>query len=211
MNCHLVNPSNLSELIYSAWNKSLARVCNTQNLMGDSIQIHNERHAQVWVDILAQEFKQKYPCPDFHVFWRSNPEEKNPICGDLKEFLFDIAVCRLGVTKSRQRSPKNLKFVAQAHWLVESEFDRKDFREIILDMSKLVIGASSYKLFVVAHRSKDTEKELRDRLAPIARCCGGPLFFAFVSHPREWLSEGQADPVIYQWSAETDQWLLIAS
>lgn len=159
---------------------------------------------------MAQEFELEYSNLDYYVFWKFNPREKNPICGKLKEFLFDIAVCQFLETESLEQNPKGLNFVAQAHWLVESEFDRNNFREIILDMSKLVIGTSSYKLFVAAHRREKTEQKILEKIAPLAQCCDLTLFLAFVSHPDVWFKRGQADPVIYHWCLESDQWLLFA-
>lgn len=207
MNTDPVNPSNLSEIVFEAWNKTLERVRNDQVRLGDSDQVANTRRARVWVDALAREFAEEYDRPNFHVFWKFNPSEKNPICGKLKELLFDIVVCQLGDTESLELKPRGLKFVSQSHWLVESEFE-KNTREILLDLSKLVLGAAKYKMFVASHRRKKMEHDLLDRLAPIARCCSSSLFFTFVSHPEEWFSDGQCKPVIYRWSVESDSWLL---
>ena len=204
-----MSPNELQQLVATAWDETLAKVMSTPSLMGESSRLRNLRRAGVWIDNLALEFSARYSSSNFHVFWRGN-NHGNPICGKLKELLFDIAVCELLSTRSLQAQPKSLEFVSSAHWLVESEFAKSNTREIILDMSKLVIGAARNKLFVAAHRPEDTEQKLLDRLSPIAQCCDSPLFLAFVSHPDDWFGESEIEPVVYQWSDSSSGWQLLA-
>lgn len=199
-------PSNyLQQIISCAWEGTLATVRKKPSRMKGSTKIQNLNRAKDWVDQLARGFASRYSFPEFHVFWKSN-RNRNPICGNLKELLFDIAVCQLSETKSLEAKPRSLKFISRAHWLVESEFETGNTREIILDMSKLVIGACPHKLFVAAHRREDIEQRLLNGLRPIAQCCGTGLFLAFVSHPNDWFTEQQREPAIHEWSDELNNW-----
>lgn len=108
--------------------------------------------------------------------------------------------------ESLQRQSNRLEFIDQCHWQVESEFNRSDSREVVVDMSKLIVGSAENKLFVSAHR-KANERELLKLCAWIARRCGGNVFFAFVAHPDEWGTNPSA-PALYEWLA--GDWELIS-
>lgn len=81
------------------------------------------------------------------------------------------------MTEYRRQETKELKFVSQAHWILKSEFATRTCG-IILDMSKLAIGAASYKLFVAVRRKIGIAKKLFDSRAPLARSSDSLLFFA---------------------------------
>lgn len=204
-----VGPNDLPVIISNAWQRTLTTVRNKPSLMGNSSTKRNIGRARVWVDALGSEFAARYVSPDFHVFWISN-NRKNPVCGSLKELLFDIAVCKLDSTRSLEANPRTLKFVSNAQWLVESEFNKGNTREIILDMSKLAIGTAPFKLFVAAHRRDSSEQQLLDRLRPLASYCGAGLFIAFVSHPKEWFGKLQREPVIHKWLDKANDWRLFS-
>lgn len=122
--------------------------------------------------------------------------------------LFDIAVCSVLTTPSRQRRARDLEFIAECHWQIESEFNRTNTREIVIDMSKLVMGAAENKLFVAAHRRRG-QRDILEQFAPIAACCAGPVYFCFVSHPDDWNTDRQRPPALHEWAA--DRWSEIAS
>ena len=101
-----------------------------------------------------------------------------------------------------ESKPKTLKFVADASWLVESEFSTNT-RHILLDMGKLVIGTASNKLFVVSDRD-DKNEALLERLKPVAQKIDGNLYLVFVPHPGIWhcLKDGSKGPVLYWWNSK---------
>ena len=148
---------------------------------------------------LAREFAAHYLVDaGHHVFWRSNPDRTTGF--RLREFLFDIAVCHVCHTPSLQPLPQDLLFVSHCDWLVESEF-APNTRDIVLDMSKPVVGQADNKLFVAAQRGPNTERDLLDRCARIATCCRGRVFFIFVAHPDRW-DRAPEDPRLHAWSAD---------
>ena len=103
--------------------------------------------------------------------------------------------------------PRPLNFVADASWLVESEFSTNT-RHILLDMGKLVIGTASNKLFVVSDRD-DKNEALLERLKPVARKIDGNLYLVFVPHPRIWhrLKASTKGPVLYRWDSKKDDFV----
>ena len=99
---------------------------------------------------------------------------------------------------------KPLPFVARCLWKIESELDQKDSGEIVLDMSKLIMGSSKNKLFVASHKEtirkgKAWETRVLEMCKKIAQCCDGRLFFCFIAHPKDWDNESVPAPSVYRW------------
>ena len=137
------------------------------------------------------------------VFWRRR-KEKVPHF-KVKELLFDITVCSVSTTLSLQHKPQPLEFISDGHWLVESEFSRNT-RDIIIDMSKLVLGSAENKLIVAAHPNNDANRQrVLAQCADIAARCRVNVFFLFVSHPKDW--DAPCPPLLYEWIA--GEWRLI--
>lgn len=202
---HLTQLHELQELIRDAWNTILNTVQSNPELMGDPSEARNNGRAEEWIKILTQQFVNKYKDQNCRVFSRSNLNNRD-VFPKLKELLFDISVCEMDTTKSLEYKPKRLEYVVKAHWLIESEFNRENIREIILDLSKLMIGAAPNKLFIAAHRDERTEQKLLNRLSPIARCCDSSLYFMFLSHPNDWFTNNQCEPVLHIWSEHINNW-----
>ncbi len=157
----------------------------------------NRQRSGNWVESLARRFKEHYEGDPYRVFWSANRKNRKQF--GRNEMLFDIAVCSVFTTKSRQRTARDLEFIAQCHWQIESEFNRTNTREIVIDMSKLVMGAAEDKLFVAAHRRRG-QRDILEQFAPIAACCGGRLYFCFVSHPADW-ADNARPPMLFEWIA----------
>ena len=161
----------------------------------------NSDRSRKWINSLAQQFKEFYTCRSHRVFWSGNYENQAEF--GRNEFLFDLVVCSVSTTKSLERKPRGLEFVAQCHWQVESEFNLGNTRALTVDMSKLVMGSAEYKLFIAAHRG-DRNKNVLNLCAPIAHFCSGRLYFCFVSHPDSWNDGPRVPPELYEWTM--DHW-----
>lgn len=187
-----VHRGNLSQVINRAWTR--ATDIRTE---GSEHRVRNQERSRQWVSELAKAFTDEYDMNIHRVFWQGNTANRDQF--RINELLFDVVVCSVSSEESLQRRSNRLEFVHQCHWQVESEFNRRDSREIVIDMSKLVIGSAENKLFVAAHR-KTKARELLTLCAQIARQCSGNVFFAFVAHPEEWDTNPRA-PVLYEWLA----------
>ena len=187
-----VHRGNLSRVINKAW----TRTKDSRAEEGERGNRNRTRSRQ-WVSGLAKAFSEEYDEDLHRIFWQGNPTNREQF--RINEFLFDVMVCSVSSVESLQRQSNRLEFIDQCHWQVESEFNRRDSREIVVDMSKLVVGSAENKLFVAAHR-KTNERELLKLCARIARRCSGNVFFAFVAHPDEW-DTGPKPPVLYEWLA----------
>lgn len=180
-----IDEAKLGELIKSAWEQCISNAAD----------LDNRKRSNCWVKRLGANFDEHYAdCKDYRVFWRGNPDNKPEFT--LTEMLYDILVCRTDTTYSMESRPRQLEFIAQAIWTVESEFE-KNTRDILLDMSKLVVTNSINKLLIVSDRDERNE-QLRCRLSPVAEKIHGGLFLGFVTHPDDWCEESKP-PQLYRW------------
>ena len=184
----------LISIIHSAW----------QDALEGRADLDNSKRSTAWVNFLGENFKKQYQGNRYRVFWKGNTENWKHF--RRQEFLFDVLVCSIDTIPSFQQPPRNLEFIAQCHWQIESEFNNRNAREIVIDMSKLVIGEAENKLFITSHREEEKEKELLDRYAEIAACCSGNFYFCFITHPNEW-DDNPEGPVVYRYRYETKEFL----
>ena len=187
-----VHHATIGTVVLNAWKDALYA-----DVQGDNRQDRNRKRSSRWVDALARCFRESYGGDRYRVFWSHN--KKNRKHFGRNEMLFDIAVCSVSKTRSLQRNAQDLEFVAQCHWQIESEFSRTSTREIVIDMSKLVMGSAENKLFIAAHRASG-ESDILEQCSEIAGRCTGRVYFCFVSHPDEWADDARP-PVLFEWVA----------
>ncbi len=162
---------------------------------GDTPRIVNQSRSKEWVESLANSLREYYNSdPPVRVF--SKYFEGNRKAFQLNEFLYDIHICRISTVESA-RQGKVLEYIKDALWQIESELAR-DSRKAVIDFSKLVVGNSKNKLFIGPQTSDNTA--FINTLLPPARCCGGKIFVALISHPESW---GEAQPEIDLWQLNT--------
>ena len=187
-----VHRGNLVDVVTAAWDA--AQACPDA---GDSPMAVNRNRSAAWVDALGKEFQRRYDGKRHRTFWKGNCCNKAEF--GLHEFLFDVMVCSVSETRSLERSPRALKFIAECHWQVESEFSRTNTRDIIVDMSKLVVGSATRQLFTTSHRAGGNERVL-EQCSELAERCGSELYFAFISHPDQWEpAPAPEGPAVYEW------------
>ena len=188
-----VHRGNIGTVVMRAWSK--VRCVDEE---GDSERDRNRKRSAGWVNSLACRFRECYEGGRYRVFWLGNKKNRDQF--GRNEMLFDIAVCSVSWTQSRQTRAQNLEFIAQCHWQVESEFSRTNSRDIVVDMSKLVMGSAENKLFIAAHRNSG-EAGILEQCSEIAGRCTGRVYFCFVSHPDDWNTKRQSPPTLHEWVA----------
>jgi len=73
-------------------------------------------------------------------------------------------------------------------------------RDIVVDMSKLVMGSAENKPFITAHRGV-RERDILEQCSQIAGCCGGRVYFGFVSHLDDRAPDRASPPALQEWIA----------
>ena len=191
-----VHRGNIGGVILDAWQLALDLKDRSENQQ-DS-RSRNRNRSAIWVDSLACRFYAHYEGDRYRLFWLGNDGNRKQF--GRNEMLFDIAVCSVSTTPSRQRNAQDLEFIAQCHWQIESEFSRTNTREIVIDMSKLVMGSAENKLFVAAHRTGG-DGGILEQCSEIAGRCTGRVYFCFASHPDDWKTDRQRSPTLHEWVA----------
>lgn len=193
-----VNRRNISTVVECAWRMARDATGQEENYKSGDDRVRNRNRSTAWVNALAHQFEQNYQLGERHrVFWKGSDKNKKNF--RLNELLFDIVVCSVSTTESLQRQSIPLELITDSHWQIESEF-AENTRDILVDMSKLVLGSAENKLMVASARDCRTEKRILQQCSEIASRCGSNVYFCFVAHPREWKNEPQA-PTLYEWTA----------
>lgn len=148
---------------------------------GDTIQKVNQNRSRNWVSVLAEQFKEQYKAEaDVRVFSKYDTTHRKDF--GLNELLYDIVVCRVGKIPA-MRNKKELYFIKETIWQVESEFAR-DSRQALIDFNKLVLGSARNKLFI-GPQVRDNNK-LIEVLIPPAKICSGSVYVSLIPHPAKW-------------------------
>ena len=174
----------LTRVVANAWDKAVAIVDSCAEAGKPARIIHRGR-SEKWVDCLAKEFQGEFQgCGKHRVFWKRNDYNKNLFYKN--EFLFDVMVGKIGTVKSLQHRPIDLEFVEKCDWAIESELDIGNSRQVVVDMSKLVVAAADNKLFVASRR--DNQERFLDLCKVIASKCSGKFYLCLIPHPKDWKS-----------------------
>ena len=186
-----VHRDNIAEVVLNAWNDVRRTVID-----GSDRKDSNRKRSAKWVTSLAKRFEEHYAGGPYRLFWSGNAGNREQF--GRNEFLFDLAVCSVSAAKSLEKEHRDLEFIARCHWQIESEFSRDNTRDILVDMSKLVMGSAENKLFVAAHRGV-REEDILGRCSEIAGRCTGRVYFCFVSHPNDWTAKPER-PALHEWT-----------
>ena len=185
--------SDVKDMVVRAWENARENARKNALPAGDRAEkeVHRERSAG-WVDALAKELKCLYEKDDrdIRVFWKNWEDKDFGTSQPRREMLFDVAVCQVKEAISIQNH-ETLYFVSKCLWLVESELANNS-KEILIDLSKLVMGSSEMKLFVAGvplwkgRRREEREEQILKMCREAADRCGEPLYFCFILYPKEW-------------------------
>jgi len=161
---------------------------------GDSVQKINQNRSQVWVKVLAEQFRNRYQGdPNIRVFSKHDYSNRKDF--GLNELLYDIVVCRVGEVESSVHG-KRLLFIRDVLWQVESEF-ANDSRKALIDFNKLVLGSAAHKLFIGSQVRKGTENAFLSVLQPAAKSCTGNVYVSLIPHPSRWID---TDNDVHLWT-----------
>ena len=192
--------SEVKSMVVRAW----------KNARKNPLPADNKERSKRWVGALAEELERLYENDDsdIRVFWKGREDYDEDF--EIKELLFDVSVCRCKQTVSfHQHAP--LYFVDECLWLVESEL-ADDSREIVVDLSKLVMGSSQRKLFVAGvplwkgRGREEREEGVRRMCREVADRCGEPLYFCFIPYPAIWNEADTDEYGVSLWLRKGSHW-----
>ena len=164
----------------------------------ESSQDLHRKRSHFWVKSLAKQFRDHYE-KDNSVRVFSKDYSKNRKDFLLNELLYDVCVCRVDKVVSKQK--KELYYIKDVLWQVESEF-AKNSRQALVDFNKLVLGTAKNKLFI-GPQVHDTQSFIEVLRSPAA-ACSGSVYLCLLPHPSDWDPENSFP--IHLWSFSTDHW-----
>ena len=192
-----VGRDKLVKIVKRAWNEARQRA---DCLSSEPAGYLHRRRSEAWVDELAKGFRQEYDSECHRVFWKHNWDNRSEFYRN--EFLFDVTVARVATVESLERTSRKLLFIAECEWVVESELDNRNSRQVVVDMSKLVMAASKNKLFIASPRRQGTDEDMLCRYSSIAEHCSGNVYFCLVAHPVNW-DDNPGAPSLFEWRTES--------
>ena len=173
-----------------------------------SLQILHAQRSRYWIESLAEillvyireNYIQEH---EYSAFYRGNQENRKFL--GLNEFLFDIVVARMRefitARDSQNSEPKfeKLKAIEQIVWLVESEFQLKNSKALLIDMNKLAVGKAKNKLFVMSLDIGSNINQWAEKmLSELTKGDDANIYLAKIPHPANWEKTTSSDMLILQ-------------
>lgn len=148
--------------------------------------LSNSERSKLWITCLANIFRENDWNAPVRVFSRDFSDNREHFF--LNELLFDITVAEVISIEPAKQKQKQLFAITGCQWIVESEFHRKNSRELLKDFNKLQIGTSKNKLFIMS-AGCGLEQWAKDTFRELAHDSASNFYLAFVPHPNDWSSE----------------------
>ena len=173
-----------------------------------SLQILHAQRSRYWIESLAEILlvyvrKNYIQEHEYLAFYRGNQENRKFF--GLNEFLFDIVVAKMRefarASDSQNSEPKfeKLKAIEQMVWLVESEFQLKNSRALLLDMNKLAVGKAENKLFIMSLDSDSNINQWAEKmLSELTKGDDANIYLVKIPHPASWEKTTSSDILILQ-------------
>lgn len=164
----------------------------------DALQKKHAHRSKLWINYLAEQLlisskKDRPETEEYLAFYQANKERRQLL--GLNEFLFDIVIGKMTNIKTasgfRNQLAKDetLKALSHAVWIVESEFQLKNSRALLVDMNKLILGKAKNKLFVMSiDNGSRIENWAEETLRLLTKEDDANIFLAKIPHPKDWFN-----------------------
>ena len=189
---------NIQDILRDSYKKALKAL-----VMGTSPESLARARERAFVKTLATQLESAYEGEESRVF-SAYGRGNRPDFGS-EQLLFDIEVCRVATANSAHRKQESFYYITEALWQIEIELSQ-DWRQVVFAMNRLCCGAAANKL-IVAAQSADANDIFLETLEPGAASCGGNVFLATISHPRNW--EDEEEP-LKVWQIADSKWQAVS-
>jgi len=168
-------------------------------VMGTSPTALARARERAYIKTLITHLEDEYSGDDMRVF--SAYQRGNEDDFGTEELLFDIQVCRVGITETADRKKDELHYIQGAVWQIETDFSQ-ELLSAMQAWNRLVTGGAENKLFIGAQPSTGRDTYINTLKAP-ASACHGAVYLALIPHPAEW---DEGDHEITVWQFEANDW-----
>jgi hypothetical protein len=151
-------------------------------VMGTSSQSLTRARERVWIKMLSTHLADalgEHDCRVFSAYNRGNIEDFGT-----EQLLYDIQVCRVGVTTTADKKKEQLHYIQASLWQIEIDFSR-GIHPAIFAFNRLVTGNAENKLLIGAHL-KTGRNTYIGTLKASAMACSGNVYLALIPHPEDW-------------------------
>lgn len=151
-------------------------------VMGTSPQSLARARERVWIKSLSSQLEDGMGGEDIRVF--SAHQRGNAKDYGSNRLLYDIQICRVGITTTADKKKDELLYIKAALWQIEIDFSC-DLTNALYAFNRLVTGNSENKLFIGAQQSTGRDM-YTGSLKASATACNGTVHLALIPHPNDW-------------------------
>ncbi len=151
-------------------------------VMGTSPESLARARERAYIKTLTTHFEDSLSDDNVRVFsayQRGNSEDFGT-----EQLLYDIHVCRVGVTQTADRKKEELHYIQASLWQIETDFSR-DIQSAVYAFNRLVVGNAENKLFIGAQLTAGRDTYIKS-LKACAEVCIGAVYLALIPHPDSW-------------------------
>lgn len=175
---------NIQHIIKSSFNDAIKSM-----VMGTSPQSLARARERVWIKTLSNHLADALGEDTIRVFSATNRDNTDHF--GTEQLLYDIQVCRVGITTTADKKKDELHYIQASLWQIETDFSR-EIHQAMYAFNRLVTGQGENKLFIGAHL-KTGRNTYINTLRASAAACSGNVYLALIPHPEDWDDDSMVD------------------
>jgi len=168
--------------------------------MGTSPQSLARARERVWIKTLSTHLADALDEENNRVF--SSYQRGNTDNFGTEQLLYDIQVCRVGITTTADKKKEEIHYIQASLWQIETDFSR-EIHQAVYAFNRLVTGNGEQKLFIGA-QLKTGRDTFIGTLKASAAACTGTVHLALIPHPDDWDDD---DHSIDVWQFTDGEWV----
>lgn len=197
----------LKRLISLAFQEAKIKSLEHERQQEPNLKLIHAQRSRYWIERLAENLllttlHDRPGDEEYLAFYRSKEYDENGLkqrqIFGLNEFLFDVVVGKMVDIPTASTQPNlqsvylTLKGIEKAIWIVESEFQFKNSRALLLDINKLAVSKAKNKLFIISLDENSRINEwAKDVIKKLMKGDDANVYLASVPHPKNWLIQDQ--------------------
>jgi hypothetical protein len=185
---------NIKTTINASFNEAIKSM-----VMGTSPQSLARARERVWIKALSTHLANALGENKVRVF--SAYQRGNTDNFGAEQLLYDIQVCRVGITTTADKKKDELHYIEASLWQIETDFSR-EIRQAVYAFNRLVTGNAEHKLLIGAQLKTGRDTYI-NTLKALAGACSGTVHLALIPHPEDWDDD---DHPIDVWQFTDGEW-----
>jgi hypothetical protein len=185
---------NIQHIINTSFNNAIKSM-----VMGTSPQSLTRARERVWIKTLSTHLTDALDEDDIRLFSAYNRGNTDHF--GTEQLLYDIQVCRVGLTTTADKKKDELHYIQASLWQIETDFSR-EIHQAVYAFNRLVTGNGENKLFIGAQLKTGRDTTI-NTLKVSAVACSGNTYLALIPHPEDWEDDNHSIDV---WQFTDGDW-----